>query len=295
MRVCAVIVTYNPDADDMALLLDALTPQVEHIVIVDNSTDTSPFALHEDPSTTVCKLGNNYGIAHAQNVGIKWAMNNGFTHVLLSDQDSLPASDMVQELKRCLDEAEPGVAAVGPVPLDTRHSRGPEALVYSFTKWGPKRRSVPGNGQAMEVPFVLASGCLVPVQVLEDVGPMNTGLFIDHVDLAWCMRAIERGYRILVCGSAILFHSLGDDLAKIPGRRREVHVHSPMRNYYMIRNTLFLQRASFMSERWKLGYLSWVAKYVGYYSLLAPKRLQRLPFLIRALHDGINGRPGKLS
>lgn len=292
MRICAVVVTYNPDASDLGQLLLALHPQVEAIVVVDNNSDADLRKVPEIDSATLLELPRNLGIAAAQNRGIEWAFERGFTHVLLSDQDSLPASDMVSQLSECLEEAGPQIAAVGPVPLDSRPEAGPEALVYSFTKWGPKRRSVPGLGQAMEVPFVLASGCLIPLEVLADVGPMNTSLFIDHVDLAWCLRAIERGYRVLVCGSAILYHSLGDDVAKIPGRRRQVHVHSPLRNYYMVRNSLFLLRASFLTTRWKLGYIAWLVKYLGYYTTLAPRHLQRLPLLAQAVGDGLCGRGG---
>lgn len=292
MRICGVVVTYHPDAEDLGRLLHTLSSQVNEIVVVDNNSDLDLQAIPALQLVSLIQLPANLGIAAAQNHGIKWAWEQGFTHVLLSDQDSLPAPDMVARLSQCLEEGGPSVAAVGPVPLDSRPEAGPEALVYSFTKWGPKRRSVPGSGQTMEVPFVLASGCLIPLDVLADVGPMNTSLFIDHVDLAWCLRAMERGYRVLVCGSAILYHSLGDDVAKIPGRRRQVHVHSPIRNYYMVRNSLFLIKAPFLSSQWKLGYLVWLVKYLGYYLTLAPKRLHRLPLLLQALGDGICGHGG---
>lgn len=326
-KVVAVVVTYNPSPGELSALLSALRPQVSGAVVVDNGS-----ANLEEVSTAasahdchLIALSRNEGIAFAQNQGILWALSDSATpagadFVLLSDQDSVPADDMVHQLLLTFDnateglaQAEPGfprpdpaalsqfpatalngpVAAVGPVPVDDRGDGSGGDLVYSFTKWGAKRTIVPGPDQQMAVPFVLASGCLISRDALEAVGPMDQSLFIDHVDLAWCLRAIEKGYRILVSGNAKIYHSLGDDVAHVPGRKRAVHLHSPIRNYYMMRNTLLLQSASFLPRRWKVRYLWWMVKYMGYYTL-APGRTARVPMMLRAIRDGLAGRSGAL-
>lgn len=321
-NVIAVVVTYNPTMDELRSLLGSLSPQVDDVVIVDNGSanhkdveeEAREFGVHWLP------LGMNRGIAAAQNQGIIWARNEGATYVLLSDQDSTLAPNMVEELLDCFEEPPlPGqpmrlsllqpddreamayfpssavdgpVAAVGPVPLDGRGGDVGNALVYSFTKWGAIRTRVPQRGEALAVPFVLASGCLISMSALDDVGPMNEALFIDHVDLAWCLRAVEKGYRILVSGNARIYHSLGDEVAQVPGRKKPVHVHSPIRNYYMMRNTLLLQSASFLPKRWKQRYLWWMTKYMGYY-LLTPGRTTRVVPFSRALRDGLRGVGGQ--
>lgn len=296
-KIVAVIVTFNPELRPLRDLLVSLADQVDEVVVADNGSRNQS-AVAELADEFECRsllLPENLGIAAAQNRGIAYAKRLHATHVLLSDQDSVADQDMVAQLWHCLTEDGAGipVAAVGPVPLDPRGQAGQE-LVYSFTRWGPKRRKIPTPGTCMEVPFVLASGCLIPVDVLDRVGPMNESLFIDHVDLAWCMRAGELGYRVLACGSAVLHHSLGDDIARVPGRQAAVHVHSPIRNYYMMRNTLFLQRATFLPTAWKLGYLWWMIKYIGYYLLLAPQRPRRARMFLRAVADGVTGKGGPL-
>lgn len=313
--IVAVIVAYNPDTPALRRLLSALLPQVDRALVVDNGSDNA-----ESVRASVAEFGaewmglpENLGIAAAQNRGIEWAMGVGASHLLLSDQDSVPAADMVERLMDCLwgarvDEVAVGrggapgvpdtsapIAAVGPVPLDGRGTSEEESLVYSFTTWGPKRRMVPRAGQNLSVPFVLASGCLIPVEALRRVGPMDEALFIDHVDLAWCLRAIRDGFQVVVAGDARLYHSLGDQVAHVPGRAKPVHLHSPIRNYYMMRNTLFLMRAPFMPWQWKAGYVWWMAKYIGYYLLATPDRGRRLPLLVRAIRDGLAGRGGRLS
>lgn len=315
VSVCAVVVTYNPSPEELAALLTALRPQVGDAVVVDNGSSNADKVSHLASLNhcTFVSMGRNAGIAAAQNRGIAWALSKGAHYVLLSDQDSVPAPDMVEKLKLCFEAPQnleqlplPGkavtdqfpasafsgpVAAVGPVPSDGRGDGSGGDLVYSFTERGARRTRVPKPGQVLVVPFVLASGCLISREALEVVGPMNETLFIDHVDLAWCLRAIEKGFRILVSGDARIYHSLGDDVATVPGRKRAVHLHSPIRNYYMMRNTLLLQSASFVPPKWKRRYLWWMAKYTGYYAL-APGRRDRVPMICRGIRDGLRGRSG---
>ena len=309
VRMCAVVVTYKPNKGELLTLLQALRPQVDGLVIVDNGSGTPEFLydLAANFDGRLILLEENQGIACAQNLGIALALEQGFDAVLLSDQDSIPAPDMAKKLAETLTHANapdpffpvaadllPGltseasrpIAAVGPVPVDERGS-AESALVYSFTTWGPKRRSIPKEGELLEVPFVLASGCLIPKEALLDVGPMNESLFIDHVDLAWCLRALAKGFRIVVDGSAKLTHSLGEEKAVLP-TGREIHVQSPARNYYMVRNTLWLMRAPFMPTLWKLGYLPYLTKYLGFYSLMSLRQPSRFKKLCRGLRDGIS-------
>ncbi len=318
VSVCAVVVTYQPNPNELLALLEALRPQVNGMMIVDNGSEMPEF-LHDlaaDFDAQLILLEENQGIARAQNLGIALALEQGFDAVLLSDQDSIPASDMVKQLVDCFEDPQKltelptpenkvasqfprsafngPVAAVGPVPSDGRGDGSGGDLVYSFTKWGARRTTVPGPGEVLAAPFVLASGCLISREALKAVGPMNEALFIDHVDLAWCLRAIEKGFRILVSGDARIYHSLGDDVATVPGRKRAVHLHSPIRNYYMMRNTLLLQSASFLPAKWKRRYLWWMAKYTGYYAL-APGRTQRLPMICRGIKDGLQGKSGPVS
>ena len=94
-QVIAVVVTHRPDIRATARLLAALAPQVAHVVVVDNGSPAETVtALREALSTTtgeLVSLAENVGIAAAQNVGITRARAGGATHILLSDQDSLPA------------------------------------------------------------------------------------------------------------------------------------------------------------------------------------------------------------
>ncbi|MPV38978.1 glycosyltransferase family 2 protein [Georgenia subflava] len=298
--VVAVVVTHRPRPELVTPLLEALAAQCAHVVVVDNGSSAQAVAdLRASGArlgVDVVALASNEGIAHAQNVGIARARELDADWVLLSDQDSLPAADMVEQLlagaRRATARGD-RVAAVGPVSSDTRSST--EQMVYVSRRWGPRRaRPDEVHDGLVDAAFLIASGCLIEAAALDEVGGMNADWFIDHVDLEWGLRARRAGYGLYAVTDAHLDHELGDRLTKLPGRAQEVHVHSPVRTYYLTRNTVLLIRSGLMSRAWSVGYVVWLAKYVAFNSLLAAPRRRRIPLMVRGLRDGLRGRVGPL-
>lgn len=296
--VVAVVVTYEPVASQTERLLRALAPQVGHLVVVDNGSTTTDLAdvraTTEELGGELVALRTNTGIAAAQNVGIEHARRRGAGAVLLSDQDSAPAPDMVRRLTEALDEARAAgrrVAAVGPVIVDARNPGA--VLNFSDQRWGPRRAALtPGAGRPVPLTFLLASGCLVPLDALDAVGGMDESLFIDHVDLEWGLRARRAGWELLGVPDALLHHALGDRTQRIPGRSRDVHLHSPVRNYYMVRNTLALVRTPLMRPAWRVGYVAWIVKYAAFYTLAVRPRLRRARWMTLGALDAARRRSG---
>ncbi|MEZ5718442.1 MAG: glycosyltransferase [Burkholderiaceae bacterium] len=96
--------TFQPDCDALLAQIEALRPQVAHMVIVDNAStvDLPAWRREAVPQVdAVLRMERNLGIGGAQNRGIDWARAQGASHVLLMDQDSVPAADMVAFLPHC--------------------------------------------------------------------------------------------------------------------------------------------------------------------------------------------------
>ncbi|MDO4242242.1 MAG: glycosyltransferase family 2 protein [Actinomyces sp.] len=293
--VAAVVVTYHPE-DDCAELLEALAEQCRWVIVVDNGSTPEELASVRVACAAVgarlIELGRNTGIAAAQNRGIAEAERLGARWVLLSDDDSAPAEGMVPLLLTAFAAPAGGpVAAVGPLVGEGRGGR--DQLVYVARRWGPRRATAEELGSRfLEVAFLIASGCLIDLHALREVGPMNEELFIDHVDLEWGLRARRAGYRLLVVPEARMTHSLGDEVVRIPGRRQPVHMHGPVRNYYLARNTVALIRSGLLPVAWRIGYAVWITKYSAFNALAADRRGLRARALAQGLRDGLLGRTG---
>lgn len=289
--VHAVVVSYRSDPQRLARQFDRLLEQVSAIVWVDNASGDGLRALASRwPAERLHAiwLGDNQGIGAAQNRGMERALALGASHVLLMDDDSLPAPDMVPRLLAAL-AAHPQAAAVGACHVDPRRETG--RTPFSVVAGGRLRwLECSDVRQVWEVDHVIASGCLIPATALQAVGWMREDFFIDWVDTEWCLRARDRGYRIYGVCAALLEHTLGDRVVRVLGR--EIPWHAPWRHYYQARNFVLMLRSRQMGHVSKSHMTFRQLKRFIVFSTLVPGRWQYFKMWLRGLLHGCQGRSG---
>jgi len=303
-RIAAVILTYHPDQSILRQTVASLCPQVDRILIVDNGSRWDAGALLDALTDGDAKkiefiwLENNIGVGAGQNRGIQRARTGGFTHVLILDHDSVPRPDMVRHLVAALDHLDARgvrVAAVGPRCVDRYTGR--TAGFVRFGSWKLLRvfcGAAPA-GELLEADFIISSGACIPMHVLEQVGDMNEGFFIDHVDTEWMLRAKARGYRLFGVCDAIMEHRLGTATFHFwLGRRRSAPLHGPERHYYVFRNSLILLRMPHASGRWVRNDIVRLIFMAIIFPLFAPDRWRRIRLMARGIRDGLRGVMGPL-
>ena len=123
--VIATIVAYYPDLETLAAFLPVLFPQVDHVIVLDNSPSSNldEWAASNFPGyvLTVNTPGENLGVAAGHNVCIRLAKELGASHVITFDQDSVPDANLVSDLLdglKALQNKGINVAAVGPKVVD---------------------------------------------------------------------------------------------------------------------------------------------------------------------------------
>lgn len=303
-RIAAIILTYRPDLDLLRRAVVSLCPQVERILIVDNGTRWNADPLlgalsgADRDRIEFIWLDTNIGVGAGHNRGIRWARARGFSHVLILDHDSIPEPDMVACLARALDRlAAQGaqVAAVGPRYVD-RYTGHMSAFVR-LGGWRLRRVfcNAAQAGGTLETDFIISSGALIPMHVLEEVGEMNEGFFIDHIDTEWIFRARSRGYRSFGVCDAVMEHSLGTDTFYFwLGRPRNVPMHTPERHYYVFRNSVILLRMPHAPGRWIQNDIVRLVFMAIIFPVFAPDRWRRIRLMARGIRDGLHGVTGPL-
>lgn len=291
-KVIAVVVTFEPDIPALQRVLTALSAQVAAVVVVDNGSagglDTAGLGADH-----WLLLDRNLGIAAAQNRGIDWARSRGAEFVLLSDQDSEPAPDMVARLVSAAHElaaAGAPLALVAPAYLDAR-----QAVNIPFmhlTQGRPRWFDCDDGADRPEITTAIASGALIPMTALDAVGLMREALFIDLVDVEWCFRARAQGLRAFGVCSARLGHRLGERPARVLGRT--LATHSPLRNYYFYRNALWLFRQDYVPAAWKRVIAGQMLKRYLVFSLLVRPQLAYFRMMTLGIWHGLRGRGGPL-
>jgi GT2 family glycosyltransferase len=246
-KVVAVTVTYNID-HSFEIALKSYLDQVDLVVVVDNSTSSDAQALllkiaqvHGERLKLI-QNGENLGLAKAQNIGITAALDEAADWVLLMDDDSSADEHMVSQLSQAIQNHR----------LDSRTA----IIVPQYQEQGVKREARYVAAQAgryrrplfeivdfsqkpvLENLFIaISSGSLIKAELFRQIGMIRESFEIDYLDVDFCLRAIDQGYRIAAVRAAILKHNLGAQTEhQFLGRRFWAWNHSAQRRFTIYRN-----------------------------------------------------------
>lgn len=295
-KVCGLVVTYNPDIALFEKVIISLGEQVDKVIVVDNfSNNISEIQLLiEKIEIELIKLPKNTGIAHAQNQGIAYAQKHLADYVLLMDQDTvLPEKSIPDLLQQCISLEKDGskIGAIGYAYRNTHDGR----LNSVWRARGLKlyKQRIDSNQKGLvEADFIIASGSLISMQTLKNIGGMEDGLFIDLVDVEWGLRARAKGYKNYINYNRIMTHTLGREQKKFIWKN--ITIHNPINNYYSIRNSIFLTKRPYIGWAWRLYYLRRVFLYFITFSILPDQKWVRIKRMMKGLRDGIFNCSGSI-
>lgn len=235
MIKCAIIVTYEPEMQQLKKIIQRIKQANFIPIIVDNSEKKVEKFEHEFPDSIIVSMEGNRGIAHAQNAGIARAVALNAQRIAFFDQDSDIDAELIEKLENYIEEK--GMCVTVPVALEKD-----TLLEYPVQKLNcigfPKDVYVKNKKHPQKVDIVISSGTMMNMKIIENVGGFDEDFFIDFVDVEWCLRCKKAEIPIYVLPDAILYHKIGNktiDIAKM-----EIIVHSPIRTYYKVRNSFLL-------------------------------------------------------
>lgn len=235
-QICGVVVAYQPQ-DALYLRLQSHLQQLEHLIVVENGCQSAPdatlqaFAADHSGITLLHLHENN--LARAQNLGILKAKELNYQAIMLLDDDSTLQPGMLSALLDAYDNPQLGLIAP-----DMREANRREAARYVVPWLKVAFKRIAAHQQTIDGSFTpVASGSLIPLSVIGQVGLMDERFEIDYVDREFCLRLLSRGYQTRVAGKAQLIHQLGTQpeqaMAGLPIPLRN---HSPARRHTIFRN-----------------------------------------------------------
>lgn len=278
-KVAAVVVLYHPDTDALMKNLESVAGDVKRLYLIDNTPDTDLSATLGLPEKyRYIPLKRNTGIAHAQNVGIKEALNEGADFILLLDQDSTPPPGMTPALTRTflsLHSEGYKVGGVGPRPYNA----------LTETPFKASSRETRVSESVVRVRELISSGTLLSAAVIRECGLMDESLFIDDVDHEWCWRAGAKGNCLFINEKVFLNHKLGQGDRRLLNRK--VAIPAPVRTYYLYRNFFILAKRGYTPLHWKLTTGLKQGLKIFYYPIFIAPRRQYASNIFRGIRDGV--------
>ena len=222
-KVLAGIVTYQPDLRRLRENIEAIVPQADRVVIVDNESGNLQ-AVRElvsgYPEVSLICNGRNEGIAFAMNRIGDAAKEAGAEYFMTLDQDSVAGEKVVAGLTELFSDETVGGASP-----------------YIHTETDPRPEET-----VQELRTAISSGFMVRTVLWEAIGGFWEFLFIDEVDHEFCFQIRRKGYRILRRNDVEIVHSLGEtQRKKVLGHTFTPNNHSAFRRYYIARNSVIMK------------------------------------------------------
>lgn len=208
--VTIVVLNWNGWHDTLECLtsLRKLDYRKRRVVVVDNgSTDDSIVRLRGAyPDITILETGRNLGFAGGNNVGIRWALQQGSRYIWLLNNDTTAhpkaLSSMVGQA-----EFDGQVGAVG-------------CLLYYLDR--PERLQAWGGGwvnlwlglanqysrrvRKERLDYLTAASLLLRGAALEQVGLLDEGFFMYWEDIDLAFRLRKAGWRMTLAEDAVVWH-----------------------------------------------------------------------------------------
>jgi len=227
MNICAGIVLYNPDIEQLARNVNSIQNYVDWLFFVDNASmniDEVQGVLSNEHFIWI-RNEINTGVAYALNQLMNLAVEKGYDWILTLDQDSVCGEGIVQKLLKAFRHYD-NIAMISPKIIDQDIAKTDD-------------ESFP---DVEEISMCITSGCLTNVRAVLEAGGFDERLFIDQVDHDMCLRLRQRGYYLVRINSAELLQKFGEKSVTRKFLCKEIkyhhYVHS--RIFYQTRNTIYM-------------------------------------------------------
>lgn len=223
MKICCVVVLYNPTEENLSGI-KSYSDMVDSLIIVDNSDGERKYEtkFKEIKNSVYIPLNGNMGLGYALNVGCKEAIKAGFKYAITMDQDSVLSVQGFEQYKLSISDYKKA-ALISPQYIIDR------------------KKDVVLQNKVTETVWTMQSACIFNLEILQTLGFFNEDLFIDTIDYEYCLRARKNGYKVLVnCNYAIKHSPAITKYTKL--FKLGYGYCSPLRIYYQSRNLRYLRK-----------------------------------------------------
>ncbi|WP_420104091.1 hypothetical protein [Bosea sp. (in: a-proteobacteria)] len=243
-RACAGVVLYAPDPALLARQAEGLAGR-PLFVFVNGPVEEQALSALAKTDLRVIQSEMNVDLGRGLNAVTEAASRDGFSHIMLLDQDSEPPAALLDQLA----ERSVAVERQEKVALLALLLVPPEEGFYKpirYERRGPAR----ANG-LVPLDFAPTSGSLVNLAAYAAIGPFRDDFFIAGIDVEWGFRAWDRGWASYLAPDLALPHRWGEAVSADELGKPQILRHSRLRNYYYARNVVATARVAHVPGRWR--------------------------------------------
>jgi GT2 family glycosyltransferase len=223
-----IVVLNYCSSDDTLACVDALRRvdyQNLRLLVIDNASpdDSGQMLKVRIPTNEYLQLPKNLGYAGGNNEGMRIAMANGASYILIVNPDVRLSPDSVKSYVEVLERDET-VAALNPIQL----SGDGQSIDATFLRGVLQRAGLQPtdlDGTLFkEVDTLYGAALMLRVTSIEKVGGFDPLYFAYHEERDFCRRLKHHGLRLVVTGKAPVTHLRTKTRDRLDERRLFLHV-----------------------------------------------------------------------
>ena len=286
MKLAAVVILYYPTAEAITNI-ESYYDFFDRVFVFDN-TDAEPDLkerLQKYPKIAYHHDYHNAGISERLNQGARLAIQEGYTWLFTLDQDSYFSLETLGDY----------------LDMFYRFENKTNVAMFGIEHEACKLKSREEAGLYSELDHLITSGTLVNLRLFDEIGGFDENLFIDLVDVEFSIRAKKAGFRIIKFNGIIFAHNIGKKVRRASIKslfliRKQKEIHSAIRCYYMLRNSLYVQEKHknydpYLMNEYKHSAVDRVWSCLYY----ARDSWKIIKYSIRAKSDYLNNKMGKIA
>lgn len=216
----------EPYLDDVASALAKITYPKDRVelVIVDNPHPAHgssvrfieetilPLSGRELPHVTVLPQEKNLGFSGGNNVGISWALRNGFDYIYLHNNDGFAAATFLEPLVAAM-ENDPSIGAAQSLIMlypdtDLINTSGNSFhyLGIGYCNNFRARHKAVALAPIANTSYASGAAVLLRAGFLREYGLWDEDFFLYHEDIEYSLRLKSAGKRIVTVAASVFYH-----------------------------------------------------------------------------------------
>lgn len=237
--ILGVVVVYNPNIEKLIYNINCYIQSIDKLLFWQNSffssKDKARIKNECNYSHKIVFCGDeiNRGLDVAFNKALEVASKENYSYLMTMDQDSTWA-EFANYLLAVMSVKNEQVAIFGP------------KVINAFDSFDSQQEETP-----IEITdFVISSGAVYKVSVLNKIGGFADGYFIDAIDEEVCFRAKKQGFEIVKINKVNLLQEFGAyRKRKIFGKIVASSNYSAFRYFFIVRNHIWLAKSGLL-DKW---------------------------------------------
>ena len=244
-----VILNYNTYEMTLDLVnsLNRICPKEScSIIVVDNASPNESAQKLQDNAIktnlfTFIKSEKNGGYAAGNNVGLKYAVEQGFTYSLVLNNDI--EIDSYQQIQNMIDlmSSNPQIGAVSPRIIGKDGKKDPPIYFKKPSFWdlslgikeNNRQRYAFDENRLVQIYAPRGSCMLLKNEALKKIDFMDEYTFLYYEEPILAERLSKMGFECWLCGTSCVVHNHAVTISKSINKKKIIETISRSYNYYL--------------------------------------------------------------